>query len=273
MISSFHFITRKNNRTMRRSTLIGFALIVAHCSFTQVKAQSDDFGVWAEANIEKKLNRDLTLDAGVELRTRDDVGELDRWSAGVGLSYKLTDWLKAALSYTLLDDNNHKVNSSGKKYSDYWGQRHRVSVSLTFSKTIGNLSISLRERWQYTYRPETTADRYWNYTDEDDDRYYGEPVVKSGITETHTYRGKGSNKWRRRMQLKYKLTKTWRPYINAESVVGDSGFDKMRYSLGTEIRFTKQHWLDVKYLYQHSFSDDDDEGNRHVIGLGYTYKF
>ena len=32
-------------------------------------------------------------------------------------------------------------------------------------------------------------------------------------------------------------------------------------------------WLDVKYLYQHTYKDDDSEGNRHVIGIGYAYKF
>ena len=258
---------------MKRTVLIVLAMTAGMMAPGTAKAQGDDFGVWAEANVEKKVSQRLTIEGGAELRTRDNAGELDRWSVGVGASYKLTDWLKAALSYTLLDDNNHKVNSSGKKYSDYWGQRHRLSVTLTASKDFGDLTVSLRERWQYTYRPEKTVDRYWNYTDEDDDRYYGEPVVKSGQTETHTYRGKGSNKWRNRLQLKYKLTRMWRPYVNAESTIGGSGLDKMRYSLGTEIRLTKQHWLDVKYLYQHSYKDDDSEGNRHVIGLGYTYKF
>ena len=61
--------------------------------------------------------------------------------------------------------------------------------------------------------------------------------------------------------------------MSAESTVGGSGMDKMRYSLGTEIRLTKQHWLDVKYLYQHTYKDDASEGNRHVIGIGYAYKF
>ena len=258
---------------MRKRILIVLAVVSCQMAFSPVRAQDDDFGVWAEANIEKKLSKRMTLEGDVELRTRDDVGEIDRWSVGVGVDYKLTDWLKAGLSYTLLDDNNHKVNSSGKKYSDYWGLRHRLNVSLTASKDFGNLTVSLRERWQYTYRPEKTVDRYWNYTDDDDDRYYGEPVVKRGVTETHTYRGKGSNKWRNRLQLKYKLTKMWRPYINAESTIGGSGLDKMRYSLGTEIRLTKQHWLDTKYLYQHSYKDDDSEGNRHVIAIGYTYKF
>ena len=259
---------------MRKSTLIGVSIAISCLSLTSAKAQGDDFGIWTEANIEKKINQRLTLEGGLELRTRDDgFGELDRWSVGVGADYKLTDWLKAGVSYSLLDDHNHKVNSSGKKYSDYWGLRHRLNATLTLSHQFGDLSVSLRERWQYTYRPEKTVDRYWNYTDEDDDAVYGEPVVKSGATQTHTYNGKAKSKWRNRLQLKYKLTKQWRPYVSAESTVGGSGLDKIRYAAGTEWRVTKQHVLDLYYLYQHSYKDDDDEGNRHVLGIGYTFKF
>jgi len=257
---------------MERRLIVLLTMAIAATS--QLKAQEDDFGIWSEANVEKVISKRLLLDGGLELRTRDDgFGEFDRWSVGIGATYKLTDWLKASMSYSLLDDHNHKVNSSGKKYSDYWGGRHRVNFSLTASQQFGKFSLSLRERWQYTYRPEKTVDRYWNYTDEDDDAVYGEPVIKKGTTQTHTYRAKGSNKWRQRLQLKYKLTKQWRPYLCAESTVGGDGLDKMRYSLGTEIRLTKQHSLDVKYLYQHSYKDSDSEGNRHVLGLGYTFKF
>ena len=40
-----------------------------------------------------------------------------------------------------------------------------------------------------------------------------------------------------------------------------------------EIRLSKHHWLDLKYLFQKTYGDDDEEGDRHVIGIGYTYKF
>ena len=108
-----------------------FVLIWIVATAMQTRAQSDDFDIWAETNIEKKLSKKLTLDAGLELRTRDDgFGELDRWSVGVGATYKVADWLKASVGYSFLDDNNHKVNESGKKYADYWGQRHRLNVSV-----------------------------------------------------------------------------------------------------------------------------------------------
>ena len=253
---------------MKRNLLIGFAIVACQAVISSATAQSDDFGIWTELNVEKKLTDRLTLEGGAELRTRDDgFGELDRWSVGVGVDYKLTDWLKAGVGYSLLDDHNHKVNSSGKKYADYWGLRHRLNVSLTLSHQFGNLGVSLRERWQYTYRPEKTVDRYWNYTDDDDDRYYGE------LADSHVYRGKAKSKWRNRLQLKYKLTKQWRPFVNVETTVGGSGLDKVRYAAGTEFRLSKQHVFDLHYLYQHSYKDDDDEGNRHVLGIGYTCKF
>ena len=246
-------------------------LFAAVAAVTGAWAQGNDFGIWTEAGLEKSLTRRLAVGLETEFRTRDNTSEADRWSGGLSAEYKLTRWLKASAGYTLLYDHNHKVNSSGKKFSDYWGLRHRTNVSLTASHNLGRLNISLRERWQYTYRPERTVDRYWNYTDEDDDRYYGDPIVKKGITETHTYGAKSSHKWRNRLQLKYKLNKQWRPYASAESVVGSSGLDKMRYTIGTELRINKQHSVSLGYMLQNSYKDDE-EGNRHVLGVGYNFK-
>lgn len=228
-----------------------------------VKAQSDDFGVWSEVNVEKKINSRWSADAGVEFRSRDNASEADRWSFGADVSYKMTDWLKASAGYTLLEDNNYKVNDSGKKYAKYWGLRHRFNVSLTASKSFGNLNVSLRERWQYTYRPEKTVTRYYVNTTNSHDA--------GDEADEHTYSSKSKNVWRNRLQLKYKVSKMWRPYISAESSVA-SGLEKIRYVAGTEIRLNKQHSLDVKYLFQKTYGDDD-EGDRHIIGLGYTFKF
>ena len=225
----------------------------------------DDFGVWTEVNAEKKLGSNLTLDGGIELRTRDNAGTLDRWSAGLGASYKLTNWLKVSAGYTFLYDNLYKTNDKGTKYAEYWGPRHRFNVSLTGSHDFGRLNVSLRERWQYTYRPEQTATRY--YVNTTNSHAAGDEA------DTHTYNGKGKNMWRNRLQLKYKVDKMWRPYVSGETYVGGSGMDKLRLSLGTEIRLSKQHSLDVKYMFQKAYDDDDEEGNRHVLGIGYTFKF
>lgn len=240
---------------MQKCRILTTALLAAMS--LSLSAQGDDFGIWGEVNAEKKIDSRWSVGAGVEYRSRDNAKTADRWSFGADVTYKITDWLKASAGYTLLDDNRHKVNDSGKKYADYWGVRHRFNVSLTASKSFGNLNVSLRERWQYTYRPEKTVQRYY--------------VSDDSEADEHTYSGKAKNVWRNRLQLKYKINKMWRPYINAESSVA-KGLEKMRYAAGTEIRFNKHHSLDVKYLFQRVYGDDD-EANRHIIGLGYTYSF
>lgn len=237
------------------------AVLVASMSLP-LSAQSDDFGMWGEVNVEKRLSKKWSIGGGLEYRSRDNLKTTDRWSVGVDAGYKITDWLKASAGYSLLDDHNYKENSKGTKYADYWGLRHRFNVSLTASKTFGNLSVSLRERWQYTYRPEKTVARYYVNTTSHD---AGEEA------DEHTYSGKGKNVWRNRLQLKYKLSPVWRPYVNAETYMSN-GWDKIRYAAGTEIRLSKQHSFDVKYLFQKEYGDDD-EGDRHIIGIGYTFKF
>ena len=128
-------------------------------SLTPAMAQSDDFGIWYDVDFEKQVTKKFDIDFSLGHRSRENHEVADRISADLGISYKFTEWLKASVGYSLLMDNNHKVNTSGKKYSDYWGARHRLNVSLTASQSFGDLSISLRERWQYTYRPEKTVDR------------------------------------------------------------------------------------------------------------------
>ncbi len=237
-------------------------IILSSCLSTgSVFAQSDDFGLWSEVNVEKKINRDLSLEGGVEFRTRDNVSEADRWSAGVGVEYRLTDWLKGGVGYMLIDDHRYKLNDSGKKYADFWGLRHRMNVSLTASQTWGALTVSLRERWQYTYRPSKTVTRYYTATGN----------TPGAEADEHTYDGKGKSVWRNRLQAKYKLSKVFRPYASVETSVA-KGLEKVRYAAGAEIRLSKQHWLNAGYLFQ-STHGDDDEGNRHVVSIGYTYKF
>ena len=223
-----------------------------------VRAEGDDFGIWTELNVEKKLTNRIGLELFGENRSRNSHETVDRWSVGLGASYKLTNWLKASADYTYLYDHNEKWNDKQTKVANFWGSRHRFNVALTGSVDFGNLSVSLRERWQYTYRPEKTVER---------------TKVSNGKVEDKTYNGKGKNVWRNRLQLKYKVTSMWRPYVNGETYVAGSGLEKYRLSAGTEIRLSKKHSFDVKYLFQKSCSDDDDEGNRHILGVGYTFKF
>lgn len=244
----------KNNRLVRRLVAL---ILIAQCSLISAYA-GDDFGIWGEMRAEKGLGTRWGIGAEMEYRSRDNLTSSDRWGFGIDASYKLTPWLKATAGYVLLRDHNYKEYTDQSMYADYWGTRHRFNMTLTSSITWNQFTFSLRERWQYTYRPEKTAQRY--YTDTGDDA--GEK----------TYSGKGKNVWRNRIQVKMKLSNTFRPYVNAESYVATS-LEKMRYNVGTEIVLDKHNSFDVKYIYQHRCGTGDGESDRHVIGIGYTYQF
>lgn len=228
-------------------------------------AQSDDFGIWTSAGLEKKITKDLTLGGELEFRSGNNLKNVDRWDAGISLDYRLAKWLKAGVGYTYLYDyhpEEYTYQDDGdlnKRTMTYFGSRHRFNVSLTASKSFGKLNVSLRERWQYTFRPQQDNMRM-DYQHAD-------------LGYSYAVKGKAKNVWRNRLMLKYKTDNFLQPYLSGETYIGGSGMDKLRLSLGTELKLSKQSSLNVGYIYQKAYNDDDGEGNKHVLSIGYKFKF
>ena len=244
-------------------------LICILCSLfaltTMTKAQSNDFGTWYELGAEKKLSKKWNLGVEGEFRTRNNSRTADRWSAGLNAEYKIIRGLKASAGYALLYDNNQEeldLKSDGlrpnKWTPSYWGMRHRFNVSLTGNINWGRLNVSLRERWQYTYRPEAEGKKY----DFDDEAWT-------------SVKGKGKNVLRSRLQLSYDIPH-WKfdPFANVEMFNTDKGIDKMRYQIGVDYKYQKKHVFSLTYRYQNvNSNDDDNDVNSHMIGLSYKLKF
>lgn len=262
---------------MTRRFLIGLSLIVCHCSLSF--AQGDDFGLDFTLEAQKKLSKTWSASLEGEWRTRDNSKTNDRWSLGVGVDYKATKWLKASAGYTLLYDNNERITyyeamdddvldgdvdeGEPKKRAQYWAVRHRFNVSLTVDKKLfGDFKFSLRERWQYTWRPEYTVSERWSYLKQ---AYDGKEKV---------YEGKGKNVLRSRLQVEYdKKGLDFTPYANVE-LFNAWSLQKVRYTAGVDLKLSKQHAIGAYYQYQKVNNDDDDyEPNRHLIGINYKFKF
>lgn len=244
-----------------------------------VLAQGDDFGLDFSLEAQKKFSKDFSLSLEGEYRTRNNTKTNDRWSLGVGVDYKVSKWLKASAGYNFLYDNNEKISyydatddavldgdadaGDPKKRAQYWAPRHRFNVSLTFDKKLfGNFRFSLRERWQYTYRPEHTVSERWSYLDNAYD------------SKEKTYSGKGKNVLRSRLQIEYdKKGFDLTPYANVE-LFNAWSLQKVRYTAGLDWKLSKQHIIGAFYRYQHVRNDDDDnEPSTHLIGIGYKFKF
>ena len=197
-----------------------------------VNAQCDEFGTWTSVSLDKKLSKQFSLGTELELRTGNNLKNIDRWSADISVDYRLAKWLKASAGYTYLYDYHPEAytyqddGDLNKRTMTYFGSRHRLSVSLTASKDFGKLNVSLRERWQYTYRPEQENMRM-DYQHAD-------------LGYSYSVRGKATNIWRNKLQLKYKTTGLLQPYLYGETYVSGTGFDKLRLSLGTDLKLSKR---------------------------------
>lgn len=254
---------------------MGWCLII--CPLSYSSAQSDDFGLDFSVEAEKKIDKQWSVSLEGEFRRRDDAKTNDRWSIGLGVDYKIAKWVKASAGYSLLYDNTKRISYSDqedvddgdfdevgmpKKCAQYWAPRHRFNVSLTFDKKLfGDFRFSLRERWQYTWRPEHTVSERWSYLDE---AYDG---------KAKTYGGSGKNVLRSRLQVEYdRKGLSLTPYANVE-FWNAWKLQKTRYTVGLDWKLSKQHAVGAFYYYQKVNDDDDLEPNRHLLGVSYKFKF
>lgn len=226
----------------------------------------DDTGLILSAEASYKIKKGLNVDFETEFRSRNDFRTADRISLGPSISYKVLPWLKAAAGYQLLIDNNHEeitYQDDGVSYNNwrpsYWGVRHRFNVSLTGSYKFNRVEVSLRERWQYTYRPSRIVDNF----DFDNAEW-----------EDHEVRGKGKNVLRSRLQLEWDIPKCkFDPFASVEFYTTRE-LEKTRFIIGLDHTIKKTHNFKLYYRYQNvNNNGGDDEPNIHMLGLGYTFKF
>lgn len=225
--------------------------------------QADDSGLILSAEASRKIRKGLNVGFEVEFRSRNDFRTAERVSLGASVSYKLLPWLKASGGYNLLIENNREEITYNDDLSynnwrpSYWGLRHRFNVSLTASYKVRRVEFSLRERWQYTYRPEKMIDNF----DFDEAEW-----------EDHKVRGKGKNVLRSRLQAEWDIPRCkFDPFASVE-FHHSKHLDKTRFIVGVGHTIKKTHDFKLYYRYQLTGSHSSDP-NIHMLGLGYTYKF
>jgi len=254
----------RSQRIITASACLLIALSAAICP-TTARADSDDMGLCLTAGASHKLNKRWSVGGEVEFRSRNDFKTADRISVGVNAGYKLMKGLKASAGYSLLVDNNMEHITFNDDYSynnwrpSYWGVRHRFNVSLTGSIDIQRVSISLRERWQYTYRPHKMTDNF---------------DFDEALWETVEVRGKGKNVLRSKLQVDWNIPHCkFDPFASVE-FYNAWELEKTKLTVGVDYNINKTHYFEAFYRYQKPNEDDDDnEINSHIIGLSYTFKF
>ena len=247
----------------KRKQLIAVLLLLLCSALFPTLSHADDGGLVASIEASHKFNKKLSVGLETEFRSRNNFRTADRVSIGGDLSYKVLPWLKASAGYTLLIDNNREkltYQDDGVNYNNwrpsYWGLRHRFNVSLTASYKIRRVELSLRERWQYTYRPSKMTDNF---------------DFDEGEWEDDEVKGKGKNVLRSRLQAEWDIPKCkFDPFASVEFHT-TRDLEKTRFIVGVSHSVKKKHEFKLYYRYQ--VSGSSDEPDIHMLGLGYTYKF
>jgi len=254
---------------MKQSLITAAAALIIAAAATPALA-GDDFGLWTSIGATKKINSQWSVGAEAELRLCDNWGAVERWAVGASAAYKPTKYIKLEAGYKFIDAHRTRryLSSAGnyKWLPYYWSPRHRFYAGVTGTLPVGNFEFSLRERWQYTYRPEVTTP-CWNFGDD--------ATYTSGKQDDDkAIDGTGKNVLRSRLQAAYKIPRSGvEPYVSAELYTTDR-LDKVRYTAGVEWKINRQHALDLFYRYQDVHVDTDEPSeNTHALGISYKFKF
>lgn len=207
----------------------------------------------------------LNMGAGLEYRTADWLKHTDQWSAEISASYKPLKPLKVGVSYKFIQAQTLR----GAELPAYWANKHRVSLGVTGEwKPVKLLTLSLRERYQYTYRPEFSVP----YLEELD----GNKTISA--KSKHILRSRLMAEWKPKKKCRFT------PYISYElySLLADVNhtkdrrdpakfYDKGRLTVGSDFKIDRHNSLDLFYRWANT-ADADEMDSPHTIGLIYSFK-
>ncbi len=223
-------------------------VIILSLSTTFLWAQIEEFGTWSSVSAEKSIG-EIGLSAEAELRTIYGLQLINRASLGLGVDYRINDYLKVAAGYSFM-------NTLDAKYYNYQ-LRHRYNASATGRIKVDRFTFSLRERVQITFKDDSKR------------------IRENGTIDT--YRINPAWVWRNRLQAEYNIRKSkFTPSVSAESFYvlnnpAGNSFYKMRYTLSCDYRINKRNSVSAFAVLNTGFDDEDLYG-KYIFGLNYNFK-
>lgn len=224
-----------------------------------------------------KFLNGIGLEADAEYRSNNWVSDTDLWCTSLTASYKplQAKWLKVGLTYRFQQVSNlPEWNKSGdKRTPQFWQNRHRFIASVSGEwKPIKSLSLSLRERFQSTLRPEVVVPRFYDDGTPADNKTFGRKLKNVVRTQVQA-------EWRPYKKCKYtpfasfEIYSLVHDYNYTTAVKSPNQFcEKWRAVIGSEYKLSKIAELSLYYRYT-SNSDPDETDPAHAIGLGLSLSF
>ena len=207
-------------------------------SFAQT---SNDAGLWATFNVDKKINKKFGVFATEEYRARENFTRSNLFYTDLGVSYKPLDFLKISLAYRCIEkfqlDNSISF-------------RHRGMLDITVKKKYGKFGLSYRQRIQAEVRNVYSSDN-------------------GALPEWYS---------RNKFEIKYDLNKPITPYIAAEfryqinnprSVESNKTWHRDRYFIGLDYKKSNKHSFGLYYMVQREYNVSAPQ-DLYIVGLEYS---
>ena len=206
------------------------------------KAQTThDFGMWISAGAEKKFTADWDAGIGTELRTKHKREYIDRWKIDIYSMYRIHQHLKLGAAYEF----HLKNQTTGSETISL--PHHRFMADVVPSVSVSSwLKLSLRERYQYTYR-----------------------MARHDIDARHEHH--------LRSQMKAVMAKAqskWAPFTSAEvfnNMRERFTIDEIRLAAGTGYCFSPRHSVNIGYMLNLKKSTDRLDKMLHALTTEYIY--
>ena len=218
-----------------RALLVFFSFVITIPAFSQ-----HDFMVWTEIGAKGKIIKKMSWAA--DLTTRFGGAGIETFFPQAGIEYKVKKWLIPSIEYRFIVDKN--------KYGNYKSS-NRLNFNIELEKSVKRLDMSLRVRYQYAFN-RISGEAY----DADFDQAFR---FKPGF------------------ELDLKNT-IFKPGVSAEFFYDPNygpngpGFTKVRLAAGVKLDLDSPHGISFKYQLDKKFHDYSAD-LRHVIAIGYKYKF
>ncbi len=268
-------------------------LAFAVSSLGSVQADNEDnYGLWTSFDATKKINSKFKVGTELEFRTNDYLNDIDRFSIGFNLQYKINNWWKATAGHifilgyngsekkTHFNDENNPPEEDGYNYEhSYWDKRNRVYIAISGETKIGRVKISLRERLQYTRTHAEIIDedkhRFSMVGTEWDDEaqdFVDKTVWNAPVREQETKKHKNNTVLRSRLSAKWDIKDCKvSPFISTELYTRIDkwrGFEKLRSRIGASYKINKDNSFEIYYLFEKG--GKKGSSNTHAIGVGYS---
>jgi len=218
-----------------------FLFIVLSSSINAFSQATNDAGLWATFNIEKKLKNKFSVFLTEEFRLKENFTTVNLFYTDLGIEVRPAKFLKVSLAYRLIEKN---------LIDETYSYRHRLMLDITVKKKWNNFAFSYRHRLQSEVRNV--------YSSEDG----AEPEWYS----------------RNKFTIKYDFDKPLIPYVAAEfryqinnprAIESNATWHRSRYVAGIDYKINEKNTFGLYYLIQNEYNVSAPQ-NLYIVGIEYS---